>query len=135
MNPTFSFVCLVDPKANHNWYSQILTEVEADRRDEVYEKHRIFYMLDVENEDCAQYTLDATLYGNAARFAPCIHLLCALIGNYLFLVVSSIIRAPQIWLPTMFTSKPAVHQESSLSQRKLFKLFRHSLSVCPMFGL
>eukprot|EP00656_Telonema_subtile_P042223 TRINITY_DN47723_c0_g1_i1.p1 TRINITY_DN47723_c0_g1~~TRINITY_DN47723_c0_g1_i1.p1 ORF type:complete len:206 (+),score=35.66 TRINITY_DN47723_c0_g1_i1:103-720(+) len=50
------------------YVGEVLTELEADRREDVYEKHKIFYMLDVENEDCAQYTIDTALMGNAARF-------------------------------------------------------------------
>lgn len=47
---------------------EVLTHEEATRREEAYEKQGQHYLLDVENIDCGQYTIDGTLMGNVARF-------------------------------------------------------------------
>eukprot|EP00658_Telonema_sp_P-2_P042944 TRINITY_DN30905_c0_g1_i1.p1 TRINITY_DN30905_c0_g1~~TRINITY_DN30905_c0_g1_i1.p1 ORF type:complete len:359 (+),score=62.68 TRINITY_DN30905_c0_g1_i1:238-1314(+) len=50
------------------YIGEVLTEKEADRREDYNEDKKCFYMLDVENHDCAQYTIDTALIGNASRF-------------------------------------------------------------------
>ena len=46
---------------------QVVTEEEADRREKIYAEKQLYLSFDVENEDTAQYTIDTTIVGNAAR--------------------------------------------------------------------
>jgi len=58
--PSGQFVC--------EYIGHALSNEEAMRREEAYEAHDQHYLLDVENVDTAQYTIDGTLCGNVARF-------------------------------------------------------------------
>lgn len=50
------------------YIGEVVTEEEADRREKIYAEKQLYLSFDVENEDTAQYTIDTTIVGNAARF-------------------------------------------------------------------